>query len=238
MNIAIILAGGTGTRLGGELPKQFIKIAGKSIIEHSIDAFEKNNNIDKISIVINENYFQPLNGIINTNKYRKIDKIIKGGNERYKSSLNAIKAYSEAVNDNLIFHDAARPLVSQRIINETIMALKNFNAATVAIPSSNTIYKINTEIKTIESVPDRRNLYCAQTPQAFKLFTIKKAYELFLEDGNFFATDDCGILSKFIPDEEIYIINGDVNNIKITYSEEVRVAEELIKFKMNGYDKE
>ncbi|MDL2227839.1 2-C-methyl-D-erythritol 4-phosphate cytidylyltransferase [Bacteroidales bacterium OttesenSCG-928-K03] len=228
MNIAIILAGGTGSRIGENSPKQFIKIAEKSIIEHSINAFEKNDNVDKISIVINKDYHAECNAIIKENNYKKIDKIINGGKERYESSFNAVKAYEDLDDCNLIFHDSARPLVSQRIIDETVAALKNYNAVSVAIPTTDTIYKINTTEKTLESVLDRSKIFCAQTPQAFKISIIREAYKLFFESSNFVATDDCGIVSRFLPNEKIYIVTGDIKNMKITYKEDIDIAEKLL----------
>ena len=229
MNIAIILAGGNGSRISNELPKQFITISDRSILEHSIDAFEKNNHIDKIAIVMNEDYLSYMDEIIMHNAYTKIDKIIKGGKERYESSWNAIKEYAGESDCNFIFHDAARPLVSQRIIDETVAALGNYNAVAVAIPSTDTIYNIDTQNNVLKSVPERNGLYCAQTPQAFNISTIRKAYELFLKSTDFMATDDIGIVSKFIPEEKIYIVNGDKSNIKITYAEDVDFARHLLE---------
>ena len=117
MNIAVILAGGSGNRLGSELPKQFLKVAGKKLIEHTIDVFENNEHIDEIAIVSREDYIPQIEQIIVDNHYRKVNKVLCGGKERYHSSLSAIAAYTDD-EDNLIFHDAVRPLVNDRIIDE------------------------------------------------------------------------------------------------------------------------
>lgn len=111
MTVAVILAGGSGTRVGGELPKQFIKVAGKKIIEHTIDAFEQNGNIDEIAVVCNPAFIVMMEQIAADRKWTKLRKILHGGKERYESSLAAINAYSD--DDILMFHDAVRPLVSQ-----------------------------------------------------------------------------------------------------------------------------
>ena len=116
-NIAIVLAGGIGSRLGLSTPKQFFKVAGKMVVEHTIDAFESNPHIDEIAIVSNPFYIADFESIIIKNGWKKVKKILKGGQERFHSSLSAIKAY-EGSDVNLIFHDAVRPLVSQRILNE------------------------------------------------------------------------------------------------------------------------
>ena len=119
MNIAIILAGGSGSRIGGTLPKQFLSVAGKKIIEHTIDVFENNDLIDEIAIVSKKEYTSDVERIVTTNQYHKVKKILTGGKERYDSSLAAISAYTND-DDNLLLHDAVRPLVNDRIINDCI----------------------------------------------------------------------------------------------------------------------
>ena len=120
-NIAIILAGGVGSRLGMSTPKQFFKVAGKMVVEHTIDVFERNQHIDEIAIVSNPALVADFENIVLRNKWRKVKKILKGGAERYYSSLSAITAYQNE-DANLIFHDAVRPLVSQRIIDDVVKA--------------------------------------------------------------------------------------------------------------------
>ena len=130
-NIAIILAGGVGSRLGLSTPKQFFKVAGKMVIEHTVDTFEKNPHIEEIAIVSNPFYVSDIENIVLRNGWKKVKKILKGGKERYDSSLSAIRAYSGR-DVNLVFHDAVRPLVSQRIIDDVCEALQT---ATTSPPS-------------------------------------------------------------------------------------------------------
>ena len=144
MNIAVILAGGTGSRLGAGIPKQFFKIAGKTVIEHTVEVFENNSQIDEIAIVINEYYVTTIEEMILNNHWKKVRKILKGGQERYHSSLAAIEAYSAHPDDKLIFHDSVRPLVNQRILNDTLKALKHYDAVDVAIPTADTIIQVHT----------------------------------------------------------------------------------------------
>jgi len=230
MNIAIILAGGIGRRIDEAIPKQFIKIAGKMVIEHTIDVFEQNKNIDEIAIVSNENFIYEIEKLIIKNKWSKVKKILKGGNARYLSSLSAIRAYEFYGRDiNLIFHDAVRPLVSDRIINDVITALKKFKAVDVAIPSTDTIIKVYDQ-KIIE-IPDRNSLMRGQTPQGFRYSTIKKAYEKALKDKNLKTTDDCGIIKKYLPSERIFVVNGDDSNMKLTYREDVFLLDKLFQIR-------
>ena len=139
-NIAVILAGGIGQRLGDSTPKQFLKVAGKKVIEHTIDVFQNHPHIDEIVIVSNSDYVQEVENLAVKNEYSKLKKILQGGKERYHSSLAAINAYNDEV--NLIFHDAVRPLVNDRIISDCILALEKYNAVDVAIPTTDTIIKV------------------------------------------------------------------------------------------------
>lgn len=230
MNVAVILSAGSGSRFGSDIPKQFINLAGKNIIEYTIAAFEQNSQIDEICIVADIDFHKKLSLLAKDNNFSKVKKIIQGGKERKDSSYNAIKEYSEHKNVNLIFHDAVRPFVSQEIIDQCIKALKSFDAVDVAIPTADTIIQIDEASKTIESIPQRSKLQRGQTPQAFKLETIKQAHELANKDANEpLFTDDCGLVKQYLPDNKIYIVDGEEKNIKITYPEDLLFAEKLIQ---------
>lgn len=229
-NIAVILAGGVGARLGESKPKQLLKVAGKSVIEHTVDIFEKSDNIQEISIVAHPNIHREIEKFVLTNHWKKVKKIIVGGSERYESSLSAIKAYSDySKNTNLIFHDAVRPLVTPRIIDDVVNALDRYDAVDVAIPSSDTIIQLTYNGETILSIPDRKFLYRGQTPQGFKLDTIKRAYEIALMDSAFQVTDDCGVVAKYLPEVTIGIIRGEEKNIKLTYPEDIYLLDKLFQ---------
>lgn len=229
MNIAIILAGGSGARLGSSLPKQFLKIAGKKIIEHTILAFEKNANIDEIAIVTQAQFIHEVEAIVVNNEFTKVKKILQGGKERYHSSLAAINAYTND-SDNLIFHDAVRPLVTNRIINDCVAALADYSAVDVAIPATDTIIEVNSD-QNITNIPQRAKLRCGQTPQCFKRGIIKKAYDLALQDPEFTTTDDCGVVKRYLPDVPICVVKGEVFNLKITYTEDLFLLDKLFQIK-------
>lgn len=229
MNIAVILAGGVGTRLEKSLPKQFFKVAGKMVIEHAVDAFEKNELIDEIAIVINNHYIFMVEDMIIKNGWLKVKRILTGGKERYHSSLAAVNAYHDFKNANLIFHDAARPLVSQRIINDVVKSLDNYNAVDVAINSADTIIEVENDI--ITAIPDRIKMRRGQTPQGFKQEVIAKAYERAFQDENFKATDDCGIVSKYFPEEQIFVVDGEEVNMKLTYPEDTYLLDKLFQLR-------
>jgi len=230
-NIAVLLAGGKGNRFGGNLPKQLIKVAGKTIIEHTIEVFQKSSDIDEIAIVSNPDYVTNIEEIVNKNSYQKVKKILQGGKERSDSSLAAIRAYElEDEEVNLIFHDAVRPFIELPIIKKVVDSLNEYNAIDVAIPATDTIVEVD-EKNVISKVPNRDSLRRGQTPQAFKLSTIRDAYDLALKDPNFKATDDCGIVLKYLPSEEIYVVEGSETNIKVTYELDMFIADKLFQLK-------
>ena len=221
-NIAIILAGGTGSRVGGNTPKQFLPLEdGRSVLEHAIDAFEAASSVDEIAVVMHPEWIEKAEALREKNKWKKVMKVIPGGTERWESSYNAIKAYEDQDDVALWLHDAARPFVSQTILANIAEALKKHVAVTVAIPVTDTLYRVESQELIVESIPLRSEFMRAQTPQAFHLNTIKTAYEKALASGNIIATDDAGILHKYMPDTPIYIVSGDESNRKITYREDL-----------------
>jgi 2-C-methyl-D-erythritol 4-phosphate cytidylyltransferase len=227
-NIAVILAGGSGQRFGSALPKQFLPLAGKTVIEHSIEAFEQNDYIDEIAVVMNADYLPQMQEIINRNHWKKVRKLLPGGAERHFSTLAAIKAYEETTEANLIFHDAARPAVSQRIINEVADALKEFTAVAVVIPATDTVFEVSEKENCITGIPSRNRLRCAQTPQSFRINIIREAYRRALQDPNFTSTDDCGVLFRYCPEVPIHIIPGETTNRKLTYPDDTPLLEQTL----------
>lgn len=234
MNIAVVLAGGSGQRFGADLPKQFLPIAGKTVIEHSVSAFEQCISIDEIAIVMHTDYLPMMQDIINKNKWKKVRKLLPGGAERHYSTLSAISAYENTSDTNLIFHDAARPAVSQRIINDTVTALQTHPAVAVAVPTTDTIFEVTEDGGFITDIPIRRQLRCAQTPQAFHINVIREAYRKALLDPHFTSTDDCGVLHKYCPEIPIFIVPGDPSNLKLTYPGDSAMLERILKPKANS----
>ena len=225
-NIAVILAGGIGSRVGGETPKQLLPLAdGRSILEHSIDAFEASPSIDEIAVVMHPDHISSLQKLCQSNRWQKLTKIIPGGAERWESSYNAIKACTESANLDeplsLLLHDAARPFVSQRIIADVCQALETHEAVTVAVPVTDTIYEVrNNEV---QEVKNRRDFMRAQTPQAFHLHLIAEAFEDAIKKGYITSvTDDVAVLKAFNPSIPVFIVPGEESNKKITYPEDIK----------------
>lgn len=226
-NIAVILAGGSGNRFGTDMPKQFLSVAGKMIIEHTIDVFEQHPLINEIALVTRKDYIDEMKDIVQRNGYRKVTRILQGGKERYHSSLAAIEAFTDD-DDNLLIHDGVRPLVPHAVISSCINALADYEAVDVAVETTDTIIELADD-GSIAHIPQRKRLRNAQTPQCFHRGTIAKAFKLALADSNFQPTDDCSLVHKYLPQIPIMVIEGDNSNIKITYKDDLERMERIIK---------
>lgn len=226
-NYAIILAAGTGERFKNKIPKQFIKICGKEILAITAEDFQNSELIDEIIITTNPEYEYIVHEIVQKYNLSKVKKIIIGGKTRKDSSYNSVMAIDDT-QAKVLIHDGARPFVSQKIISDCIKALDKFQAVTTAIPLTDTIIEVKDDI--IESTPNRDNYMRVQTPQGFNLQILKKAHTLSINDNNF--TDDCGLIIKHKLCD-VHIINGDINNIKITYPQDIDTAEKIF-FEQNS----
>lgn len=227
-NIVFILAGGTGSRVGSDTPKQLLPLSdGRTILEHAVDAFQQAVPIHEIVIVMHPDRIPDAQALVAHNKWSKVTRIISGGSERWESSWNAISLFLKDDKKDpdtfYWFHDAARPFVSQDIIHNVAEALKSHLAVTVAVPVTDTLYKVKGErMKAkVESIPSRKQFMRAQTPQAFHYLVIGPAYMRAIQQGKIEVTDDVGILMKYNPEVEVYIVEGDEANKKITYKEDL-----------------
>jgi len=212
-NIAVILAGGAGKRFGGDRPKQLLPLAdGRSVLSHALDAFAACSCIDEVIVVMHADYMDEVHAAFPQVRF------VPGGRERWESSWNAIRFIGDA-DCNILLHDAARPFVSRQIIEDVCRALEDHEAVTVAVPATDTIYEVNDGL--LNRIPDRRTMMRAQTPQAFRLNVIRHAYEIAIQDPTLQATDDCGIVHRYLPDTPVFIVPGEEANRKITFKEDI-----------------
>ena len=227
-NVAVLLAAGSGKRMGGTEPKQYLTVAGRSVLEHSLRAFHSHEGIHEVVLVVHTDYMERVRGMVAA--YPKVRHIVAGGRERYDSSLAAIAAYAgceDAETVNLLIHDAARPLVSRHIIDDCLAALATCRAVDVAVPAPDTIVEVD-DAGHIARIPTRASLRNVQTPQCFRLSVIAEAYRRGLADPGFVTTDDCGVVFRYLPDEPIRVVTGETTNIKLTYPEDLALAERLL----------
>jgi 2-C-methyl-D-erythritol 4-phosphate cytidylyltransferase len=225
--VAVVLAGGTGSRVGLGIPKQLLKIAGKTILEHTIAVFEAAPEIDEIMVLMAPGYVEQVQGIVAAAGFRKVTKVVEGGDTRNATTRVALDLIGPDY-CNLLFHDAVRPLLSGRIVRECVNALWTYSAVDVAIPSADTIIVVDDD-ECITDIPVRSRLRRGQTPQAFRSDTIREAYRLAADDPSFTATDDCGVVLRYLPDVPIKVIEGAEDNIKVTHPVDVHLADKLFQ---------
>lgn len=232
MIFAGILAGGKGTRMGRtELPKQFLKIGAKPIIVHTIEQFIISNKIDKIIVATPESWKSYTEDVIR--KYYPNEErinIVIGGNTRNESVINvckAIKEISEDAEDIILTHDAVRPFITQRIIDDNIEAIleEGTNAVDTVIPAFDTIVEA-TNNDSITNIPIRDYIYQGQTPQTFKVNELMETYEMLSEDEKNILTDAAKIY--ILKDKKVKIVQGEVYNMKITTQYDLKLANAII----------
>lgn len=225
--IAVILAGGVGVRVGLGIPKQLIKIAGKSIVEHTLSAIQANDSVDEIIIMMNRETIGDLDHLREDPEFSKLSRILPGGETRNETTRLALQAIPDA-DCKVLFHDAVRPFIDNRIIDECVAALDAYDAVDTAIPSADTIIQVD-ENSCITAIPDRSVLRRGQTPQAFKIGTIRAAYERAALDPAFRATDDCGVVFTYLPDVPIFVVDGTPENMKVTDPIDIHIADKIFQ---------
>ena len=197
-------------------------------MEHSVQTFNNHPTIDQVVIVTAPEFMDRVKAIVKENGWNKVTAVLAGGKERYDSSLAAVRHFADKPDTVMLFHDAARPLVSERIITDTLKAMEKYDAVDVAIPAVDTIVQCNSEGTFMESIQDRSLLWRMQTPQGFRQKTIEKAYSIALKDPKFTATDDCGTVLRYLPDVKVGIVRGSERNIKLTYADDLSLLQFLL----------
>ncbi len=230
-NIAIIVAGGKGKRMNADISKQFLPIGGKAIIVHTIEKFEKCEFIDLIVVVSEKDGINYFKKIIDENNFKKTEFVIEGGKERQYSVFNALlflrdnKISNE--NDIILIHDGVRPFVKYEEIKNVIKCLENsqYDGCVLGVKTKDTIKECDSN-GVVKNTPDRKSLWNAATPQAFRYSVIMKAYEKAFRD-DFIGTDDSSLAER--NKAVIKMIEGSYENIKITTKDDLMAAESFIK---------
>ncbi len=225
--VAVVLGGGVGQRLGAGMPKQLLTLGGRTLVEWCVAAFETAPGIDEILVVMARGYTGQVEALLG-DRYPKVTAVIEGGRDRADSVRAALAAIAsrEPGDCGVLLHDAARPLVDQRIIADCVAALRVHDAAGVAVPASDTMVVTGNGV--MQSMPRRETLHRCQTPQCFRLSVISRAHELAAADPGFSPTDDCGVVMRYLPDVPVHIVPGSERNIKVTYPQDLAVAEALL----------
>ena len=234
MVFAAIFAGGKGSRMGNsDTPKQYLELGSKPIIIHTIEKFFVNDRIDEIIVLCPKPWVAHTKDLVK--KYLPSGKkitVVEGGATRNGTLENAI-AYIEAIcevdDDTIIVtHDAVRPFLTHRIISENVDAAIKYGACDTVIPATDTIVE-SEDGKFISSIPNRSKMYQGQTPQSFKLKELRAVIDSLTEDEKAILTDACKIYT--IKNKPVFMVEGEVFNIKITYPYDMKVANTLLKGK-------
>jgi len=220
---AIIVAGGSGTRMGSEIPKQFLLLEDKPIIIHTINAFISTNPKIKIILVLPQDSIQEWKLLCSKYNFNCPITVVAGGSSRFASVKNGLQKIENS-NSLVAIHDGVRPLVTQKMINVSYELASDKGTAIAATPLKETIRKIDgVNSRTI----DRNQLRSIQTPQTFQTSLIKNAFEKFEQDQNF--TDDASVAEK--AGYQIHLFEGDYKNIKITTPEDLLFGSAILRQK-------
>lgn len=221
--IAIIVAGGSSNRFGEKIPKQFHTLAGKPLLTHTIDKFEKSSLVDQILVVVPQEFLNyTTDKIINQYDFKKVDKVVLGGETRQQSVKNGLEA-CPLNTDIVAIHDGARPLVSVNDINKVIETAMKEKAAILTSKITDTVKRVKNNY--IISTLDRIDLFQAQTPQVFQYDVILNAHKNY--DGDETVTDDALLVEK--KGFKIMVIEATSPNFKITTKDDLKLAELLLK---------
>ena len=228
---AVVLAGGSGKRMGKAVKKQYLELFGKPLIFYPLRAFEQ-SDVDEVVLVTapgEEAYCKE--EIVDRFGFRKVSAIVVGGAERYHSVYEGLKAVK---GDYVLIHDGVRAFVTREIIRRSMDAVKKYDACVVGMPAKDTI-KVSSADGYVESTPPRERLWTIQTPQAFRTDLIRTSYEKVLAEGREGITDDAMVVETACA-QRVKLIEGSYENIKVTTPEDLLFAEEILKNRQEQSD--
>ena len=224
MVTAIFPAAGASRRMGGGVNKNFLELMGEPILIRTLKTFSQVERVNFLIVVVSAQEVGTVEKLLSAEKNLKPWRVVVGGSERQYSIANGLKLLPDAAQIILV-HDAARPLISARIINEVIDVAEKFGGAIAAVPSKDTIKVVDAE-GFVRYTPPRRELVSVQTPQGFRREILLRAYAK-AEAENFLGTDDASLVERL--GAKIKIVTGSYDNIKITTPEDLSVAESFLR---------
>jgi len=230
--VAIVLAAGSGKRMGMGVKKQYMKLGNNPVLFYSLDAFEK-SNIDEVYLVTSREDIDQVKAEYMNERFSKVKGVIPGGKERYNSVFNGLKAIEDC--DYVFIHDGARPFIDNDMIDRLILGVKEYKACVAGMPAKDTV-KITDKDGYVCDTPNRNNVWIVQTPQCFEFSIIYNAYSklIELENNNGLCdlniTDDAMVVEYF-ENVKVKMIEGSYNNIKITTIEDIPIAEAILSSK-------
>lgn len=229
---AIVLAGGKGTRMNTEVPKQYIAIEGRPILSYTIEAFQ-NSRVDDIIVVTGDSYIDGEEEMTYCRQFVKqygFDKVkmyVTGGKERYNSVMNGLDVTADA--DVVLVHDGARPCITPELINTCIEDTLKYGSSVLAVPVKDTIKVVDKDLNVVDT-PDRSTLWQIQTPQCFICDELKTAYKILKDSDNvaYNITDDAMVMEKLYG-MKVHITSSEYTNIKVTTKEDLEILKVFFK---------
>lgn len=223
--LAIIPAGGSGTRMGGDIPKQYLMLGGLPILVHTLMAFQQASLVDDIYLVLPEEDVKAApQKILSPYHLTKVKRVLTGGERRQDSVKRGVDLIGSD-HDLVVIHDGVRPFISPAIINAAIKEAARSQAVTVGLPVTDTIKKVDGH-RRVSATVNRDQLWLTQTPQVFLASLLKKAYESAYAD-NYYGTDDAALVERI--GEKVTMIMGSYDNIKITTAVDLEWGELILK---------
>jgi 2-C-methyl-D-erythritol 4-phosphate cytidylyltransferase len=223
--VALIVAGGSGKRMGHDRSKQYLMLGGVPIIVHTLRTFMEASSIDDIVLVVPERDIDYVKlSIIEQYGISKVTHMIAGGRKRQDSVRNGLEAMSNDCHV-VVIHDGVRPFVSEELINTSVMKAIEDGAVTVGVPVKDTVKSVTGD-GIIKETLDRQELWLTQTPQTFTREIIQQAYRRAYED-NFYGTDEASLVERM--NIKVTMVNGSYENIKITTAEDLAIGEYILK---------
>ena len=236
MNIAIIFAGGTGSRMNSkETPKQFLTLCNKPIIIHTIEYFEKHPLIDAIVVACIQNWMDYFKTLVSRYNLKKVKRVVPGGATGQLSIYHGLKAANEldpSGKSIVLIHDGVRPLINERVITDNIDSVLTTGSAITTGKVTETILVVNPNDSSIEQVPQRDQSRMAKAPQSFWLKDILSVHEKALEEGRTNYIDSCTMMQQY--GFQLHLIDGPIENIKITTPCDYYIARAIIEAKENN----
>jgi 2-C-methyl-D-erythritol 4-phosphate cytidylyltransferase len=228
--VAIIPAGGAGRRMGGNVAKQYLSLAGIPILVHTLKAFQDSPLIDEILLAVPQSDVADVRlAVVQRYGLSRVSLVLAGGNRRQDSVRNAL-AHLRDEHEIIVIHDGVRPFVTDELIERAVAGAKEFGAVTVGVPVRDTVKAVDAAGKITGTVP-REGLWLTQTPQAFRREVILAAYERAAAEG-FYGTDDASLVERMgIP---VRMIPGNADNIKVTTPEDMILGKRIIRFRDSG----
>lgn len=230
MNWIILLAAGESRRFGGKAPKQFLNLNGQEVFTHSLTTLSECQSLDGMVLVVPAGQEEHAKLLAKQYVPHVAVRVVVGGATRMASTSSGLDALEDISSKaNVLIHDSARPLVSLQLANRVLEALDHFEMAIPVVESRDTMIMVDAQ-GTIERMPPRDCLRAVQTPQGFHISILRHAYEMANAMGPCHATDDASVVTRFYPNVKVGLVEGETWNLKITYPQDVAVAEAILRY--------